>query len=115
MTIEIRCAVVQDVAAVTYCVCQAFIHYIPRIGKQPRPMLDDYQALVGQGDVWIAIQQADVLGVLVLSETDEGFVLKPFVFIRMPKGWASGGSCLRTRRSWRSKQATHRYICPHID
>ena len=76
MTIETRRAVAQDVAAVTDCVCQAFIHYIPRIGKQPGPMLDDYQMLVGRGAVWVAVQQADILGVLVLSETDEGFCIE---------------------------------------
>jgi len=76
MTIEIRRACAQDVAAVTDCVCQAFIHYIARIGKQPGPMLDDYQMLVGQGVVWVATQHNDILGVLVLSETDEGFCIE---------------------------------------
>jgi hypothetical protein len=73
MTIEIRRAVAEDVAAVTDCVCQSFIHYILRIGKQPGPMLDDYQTLVGECAVWVAVRQADIVGVLVLSETDEGF------------------------------------------
>jgi len=76
MKVKIRLAVAQDVAAVTDCVCQAFIHYIPRIGKQPGPMLDDYQMLVEHSAVWVAGQQADILGVLVLSETDEGFCIE---------------------------------------
>lgn len=76
MTIEIRLAVAQDVASVTDCVCQAFIHYIPRIGKQPGPMLDDYQSLVGDGAVWVSVQHTDVLGAMVLSETDEGFCIE---------------------------------------
>ena len=76
MTTETRRAAVQDVSAVTDCVCQAFIHYIPRIGKQPGPMLDDYQTLVEQGAVWVAVKQADILGVLVLSETGEGFCIE---------------------------------------
>ena len=45
MSLSIRRAVEQDIAEVTYCVCKAFIHYIPRIGKQPGPMLDDYRSI----------------------------------------------------------------------
>ena len=52
MSIKIRLAVTRDDSAVAYCVCQAFIHYIPRIGKQPGPMLDDYQSLIEQSVVY---------------------------------------------------------------
>jgi len=52
VTTKIRLAVNSDVAAVTDCVCQAFIHYIPRVGKQPGPMLDDYHSLVTQQAVY---------------------------------------------------------------
>ncbi len=76
MTTDIRRAVAQDVAAVTYCVCQAFMHYIPRIGKQPGPMLDDYQALVGKGAVWIATQQTDVIGARLMATTGFSFASK---------------------------------------
>jgi GNAT superfamily N-acetyltransferase len=76
MPTDIRIAVNDDIAAVTYCVCQAFIHYIPRIGKQPGPMLDDYQALVRQGVVYVACQRGDVVGVLVLLATGEGFCIE---------------------------------------
>jgi GNAT superfamily N-acetyltransferase len=74
--IGIRLAVKDDIAAVTQCVCQAFIHYISRIGKQPGPMLDDYQALVEQGVVFVACQKSEIVGALVLLETDEGFCIE---------------------------------------
>jgi hypothetical protein len=54
MTLETRRAAAQDVTAITDCVCHAFIHYIPRIGKQPGPMLDDYQTLVQAGEFEVA-------------------------------------------------------------
>ncbi len=76
MSIVIRLAVAEDVGAVTHCVCQAFLHYNPRIGKQPGPMLDDYQALVEQGVVTVACQKGEIVGVLVLLETDEGFCIE---------------------------------------
>ena len=76
MPIDLRLAVAEDAAAIAYCVCQAFVHYIPRIGKQPAPMLDDYRALVETGVVTVACQNATIVGVLVLSETDEGFCIE---------------------------------------
>ncbi len=42
MTIEIRRAVAYDEAVV---VRHAFMRYISHIGKQPSPMIDDYQAV----------------------------------------------------------------------
>lgn len=109
MTIETRRAFAKDVAAVTDCVCQAFIHYIPRIGKQPGPMLDDYQVLVGQGAVWVAVQQADISGVLVLSETDEGFCIETIAVHPRVQGFGVGGKLL-THAEIMAKQSGHSSI-----
>lgn len=109
MTIETRRAVTQDVAAVTDCVCQAFIHYIPRIGKQPGPMLDDYQMLVRQGAVWVAVQQTDVLGVLVLSETDEGFCIETIAVRPNAQGLGIGRKLL-SHAEILAKQSGHSSI-----
>lgn len=76
MPIEIRLALDDDIAAVTDCVCQAFMRYILRIGKQPGPMLDDYQTLVRQGVVYVSCQQDEIVGVLVLMVTGEGFCIE---------------------------------------
>jgi len=94
MTIEIRLACAQDVAAVTDCVCQAFIHYIPRIGKQPGPMLEDYQASVEKSVVWVATQQNDILGVLVLFETAEGFCIETIGIRPGAQGLGIGGKLI---------------------
>ena len=90
MPIEIRLAVAQDVPAVTDCVCQAFIHYIPRIGKQPGPMLDDFQVLVDQGVVYVGCEQSEVSGVLVLIETDEGFCIETIAVLPNAQGLGIG-------------------------
>ena len=76
MSLSIRLAQPTDAAAVTACVCEAFIHYIPKIGKQPGPMLDDYQALIMQKHVHIACRDTAIVGVVVLLETDEGFCIE---------------------------------------
>jgi hypothetical protein len=39
---------------------QAYRHYIPRMGKPPGPMLDDYTVRVREGAVWV-IEQATAI------------------------------------------------------
>ena len=94
MSIKIRLAVTRDDSAVAYCVCQAFIHYIPRIGKQPGPMLDDYQSLIEQSVVYVACQQEEIVGVLVLLETDEGFRIETIAVLPSAQGIGIGGKLL---------------------
>jgi hypothetical protein len=49
---QIRAATAADVLLIGQIVEQAYRHYIPRIGKLPGPMLDDYGARVSEGAVW---------------------------------------------------------------
>ncbi|MDN5851795.1 MAG: GNAT family N-acetyltransferase [Actinomycetia bacterium] len=44
----------------------AYEHYVERIGVEPAPMHADYAALVEQGLVWVAADDAAVLGLVVL-------------------------------------------------
>ena len=94
MPIDIRLALDEDVAAVTDCVCQAFVRYILRIGKQPGPMLDDYQTLVRQGAVYVAAQEGDILGVLVLVVTQEGFCIETIAVHPNSQGLGIGSKLL---------------------
>jgi ribosomal protein S18 acetylase RimI-like enzyme len=73
---DIRLATLEEAGQVAACVCQAFLHYIVRIGKQPAPMLDDYQALIAQGLVTVAVQGNEIVGVLVLMVKDREFTIE---------------------------------------
>jgi len=64
-----------DVPGITACVCEAFVHYIERIGRQPAPMLENYADVVARAEVHVAIQRGSVVGVLVLVRADEGLCL----------------------------------------
>ena len=114
MTIVIRHAVAEDVAALTDCVCQAFIHYIPRIGKQPGPMLDDYRVLVEQGSVRVAVQGSNTLGVLVLLETEEGFCIETIAVRPSAQGLGIGRK-LMTFAELQAKQSGYAslYLSTH--
>lgn len=68
-------ATAEDVAAVTACVCAAYHRYIPRIGKQPGPMLEDYAKVIHEHPVYVAERDRRIVGVLVLAHTDEGLLI----------------------------------------
>jgi ribosomal protein S18 acetylase RimI-like enzyme len=63
---RIRAATLADVPAIGEIVERAYRHYIPRIGKPPGPMLDDYAARVAEGAVWVIEEGSGIAGILVL-------------------------------------------------
>ena len=46
----------------------AYSPYIPRIGRPPGPMGDDYAARVAAGQAWVAERDGTVQGILVLED-----------------------------------------------
>ena len=61
--------------AVHNVVDAAYRHYIARMGKPPGPMLDDYAARIAGGQTWVVEDAGAIVGILVLEETAEGFLL----------------------------------------
>jgi N-acetylglutamate synthase-like GNAT family acetyltransferase len=73
--VEIRPATEMDALGVSQCVQSAYEHYIPIIGMKPNPMLDDYHVVIEQKQVSVLTFADQIIGVVVLEETDEGFLL----------------------------------------
>ena len=72
---RLRPAEPADVPGITDCVRLAYQHFVARIGRPPAPMLDDYSRVLEQRMVMLATVDDEIAGVLVLAETDEGFLL----------------------------------------
>jgi GNAT superfamily N-acetyltransferase len=66
----------------------AYRHYIPRIGKPPGPMLDDYAARIADGQAWVLEDAGGIMGILVLEETPECFLLDNIAIL--PEGQGKG-------------------------
>ena len=62
----IRPAVPEDAPAITALVERAYEHYIPRIGLRPVPMDADHAAAIADHDVFVAHDDQEITGVLVL-------------------------------------------------
>src|SRR5215472_15476559 len=71
----IRAATAADVSMVEQIVQQAYQHYIPRIGKSPGPMLDDYAARVSEGAVWVIEEGSTIAGIIVLLPRPDHLLL----------------------------------------
>jgi GNAT superfamily N-acetyltransferase len=72
---RLRPATGSDAASVAALVDAAYGHYVQRIGMLPRPMTDDYAAVIRDRQVTVAEHDAAIVGVVVLTVTDEGFLV----------------------------------------
>ena len=64
-----------DAPAITECVHLAYAHWVPKIGQTPGPMLQNYAEKIRSELVIVAEVSGRIAGVLVLSPTDEGYLL----------------------------------------
>ena len=72
---SLRSATDEDAANVTALVNVAYGHYEQRIGMVPRPMTDDYAEVIKNYRVTVAESDQTLIGVIVLTVTDEGFLI----------------------------------------
>jgi ribosomal protein S18 acetylase RimI-like enzyme len=72
---RIRAAIASDIPVIGQIVEQSYRHYIPRIGKPPGPMLDDYNARVSEGVVWVIEEGSAMAGIIVLLPRPEYLLL----------------------------------------
>jgi GNAT superfamily N-acetyltransferase len=72
---RLRPATGSDAGGVAALVDAAYGHYVERIGMRPGPMTDDYTTVIRDHQVTVAEHDGTVVGVVVLTVTDEGFFI----------------------------------------
>ncbi|NWA03653.1 GNAT family N-acetyltransferase [Pseudomonas gingeri] len=70
-----RLAEVLDLPRVEAIVDAAYRVYIPRMGREPGPMLENYAALQQAGHLWVLEVSGQVAGILVLIREKEAMLL----------------------------------------
>jgi len=68
--IAVRAARPADADAVAALIDAAFVHYVPILGRKPRPMLDDHAARIARGETFVADDGARLLGVISISPNE---------------------------------------------
>ena len=71
----IRPAVEADRPTIEAIVRAAYEMYIPRMGKPPGPMLDDYAARIAAGEAFVLEDADGIAGVLVLIDQADALLL----------------------------------------
>jgi ribosomal protein S18 acetylase RimI-like enzyme len=73
----LRAAVAADAPQLLGLARSAYAVYVERMGREPRPMRDDYAEVVAGWDVTVAEQEGLIVGLLVTGVSDEygGFAI----------------------------------------
>ncbi len=95
MTGVVRAAVSGDLTAVQAIVELAYAGYIPRIGRRPGPMDDDYAARIADGVVHVLEEDGRVLACLVLIAEADAMLLDNIAVHPEAQGRGYGGVLLR--------------------
>jgi ribosomal protein S18 acetylase RimI-like enzyme len=74
--ITLRRAGETDVAALGLIATAAYEHYVPRIGRAPAPMTADYAGPVGQGQAWVAVENGQIAGFVILVAHPDHLLLE---------------------------------------
>lgn len=77
----IRPATSEDRPDIEEIARDAYRVYVPRIGREPAPMNDDYGPLISAGQVFVAEEGGGVVGILVLKD-EPGALLLDNVAVR---------------------------------
>lgn len=112
--IQLRAATLADAAGVTATVCEAYVHYIERIGKQPGPMLRDYLSVIETDQVYVAVDGDRVIGTMTLKVTDDGYFLENVAVRPEVKGTGVGRLLLELAETEARRQGyTSIYLSTH--
>ena len=91
---EIRKALPDDAPAIARLVDEAYSPYIPRIGRKPAPMLDDYRQVIAEADSFVCTRNGEVAGVLVLRPQGPALLLENIAVAPAFKGQGIGKALL---------------------
>ena len=72
---RIRSAVASDLGLVNDLTRRAYEHYIPILGHEPMPMLEDYAPRIAAGEVWLLEDGGSVAGLIVLDKREEALLI----------------------------------------
>lgn len=75
MTALIRAAQAHEAPIVATLLDAAYGHYTARIGREPAPMLDDYDRRIAAEQTWVLEEADGIIGILVLQAEPDALLL----------------------------------------
>jgi N-acetylglutamate synthase-like GNAT family acetyltransferase len=74
--IIIRRATDTDVSALRAVATAAYQRYVPRIGREPAPMIADYAQAARSGEAWVAEEHGEISGFAILVARADHLLLE---------------------------------------
>ena len=94
-TYSLRSAEAADASRVAELVDAAYGHYVERIGMLPGPMTNDYADVIRNRQVTVAERRGAIVGIIVLTVTDEGFLVENVAVHPSHRGTGLGRALLQ--------------------
>ncbi len=92
--ITIRPAAEADAPALRSIAVAAYQRYVPRIGRQPAPMTADYLAAARHGQAWIAVEDGQAAGFVILIPQPGYLLLENVAVLPAAQGRGIGARLL---------------------
>jgi len=80
----------EEADALRALVRDAYAKYVPRTGREPAPMTDDYAARVAAGQAWVIERDGLLLGILVLEDLPDSLLLDNIAIAPAAQGQGVG-------------------------
>ena len=99
-----RAAAQDDASGAAACASAAYEHYVARNGLVPVPMRQDYAEVIRDFQVTVVEHDGDIVAVLALDVTDEGFLLDNVAVAPAHQGKGLGRALLEYAESEARRQ-----------
>ena len=73
---------------------RAYALYIPRMGKEPAPMLADYGALIASGQVYVLEENGEAVALIVIYPKDDALFIENIAVDPVAQGKGHGRALL---------------------
>lgn len=91
---ELRPARAEEAPALRRMVRAAYARYVPRLDREPAPMLDDYAARIAGGQAFVLEDNGALCGVAVLEDGPQGLFLDNIAVTPKSQGTGLGRKML---------------------
>jgi len=102
----IRTANRDDVVRLSAIARAAYRSYVPRIGKEPAPMLADFNSLIGEGKVWV-LDVPPVNGFIVMYAKGQALQIENVAVEPSQHGNGFGGALLEFAQAEAERRKLH--------
>ena len=99
---QIRAAKAPDAVVLREIVERAYAIYVERIGRRPAPMDDDYAEKLREGDVFVAVDNGEVVGLIVLLAAEDHLLIENVAIDPEHQGKGIGRSLMALAETYAS-------------